>query len=162
MPLIGSADSNTAGSVAPSRAACYDRLVMTERKPPGKRWESWVEEKIREAQAEGGFEQLEGHGKPIPGVDAPYDPLWWVKKLLEREKLSVLPLALEVRAKVHRAIEAIWSLPRETEVRERVTAINAEIGRANRTTADGPPTTLAPLDVDEILAEWRRRRRSAE
>jgi hypothetical protein len=112
--------------------------------------------------AAGDFEQLEGHGKPIPGLDAPYDPLWWVKKLLEREKLSVLPLALEVRANVHRAVAAIWSLPRETEVRERVTAINAEIGRANRTTADGPPTTLAPLDVDEILAEWRRRRRSAE
>jgi len=131
---------------------------MSERKPPGKRWESWAEEQIREAQAEGGFEKLEGHGKPIPGLDAPYDPLWWVKKLLEREKLSVLPLALEVRAKVDRALEAIWSLPREAEVRERVTAINAEIGRANRITAEGPPTTLAPLDADEILAEWRRRR----
>lgn len=131
---------------------------MAERKPPGQRWEPWIEEKIQEAQAEGGFDRLEGHGRPIPGLDAPYDPLWWVKKLLEREKLSVLPLALEVRAKADRALESIWSLPGETEVRERVTAISAEIGRANRTTAEGPPTTLAPLDVGEILAEWRRRR----
>ena len=134
---------------------------MSERKPPGTRWESWIEEKIQEAQAEGGFDRLEGHGKPIPGLDAPYDPLWWVKKLLEREKLSVLPLALEVRAKVDRALEAVWSLPGEAEVRQRVTAINAEIGRANRTTAEGPPTTLAPLDVDEVLAAWRHRCRDA-
>ena len=134
---------------------------MSERKPPGTRWESWVEEKIQEAQAEGGFDRLEGHGKPIPGLDAPYDPLWWVKKLLEREKLSVLPLALEVRAKVDRALEAVWSLRGETQVRERVAAINTEIGRANRTTAEGPPTSLAPLDVDEILAEWRRRHRDS-
>jgi len=134
---------------------------MSERKPPGKRWETWVEEKIRESQVEGGFERLEGQGKPIPGLDAPYDPLWWVKKLLEREKLSVLPLALEVRANVDRAMAAMWSLPSEVHVRTRVTAINAEIGRANRSTAEGPPTTLAPLDVEDVLAEWRRRRQSA-
>jgi len=67
---------------------------MAERKPPDKSWESWVEEQIQQAQAEGGFERLEGAGKPIPGLDAPYDPLWWIKKLLDREKLSVLPPAL--------------------------------------------------------------------
>lgn len=131
---------------------------MSERKPPGKSWESWIEGKIQEAQAEGDFDRLEGHGQPIPGLTAPYDPLWWVKKLLEREKLSVLPLALEVRAKVDRELEAVWSVSREGDVRARVTAINAEIGRANRTAAEGPPTTQAPLDVDEIVAEWRRRR----
>ena len=131
---------------------------MTERKPPDKSWESWTEEQIRREQAEGGFERLEGAGKPIPGLDAPYDPLWWIKKLLERERLSVLPLALEVRAKVDRALEEVWRLRGEHEVRERVSAINAEIARANRTTAEGPPTSLSPLDVDDVLARWRNRR----
>jgi hypothetical protein len=131
---------------------------MTERKPPTKSWQSWIEEQIQQAQAEGEFERLEGRGKPIPGLDAPYDPLWWVKKLLEREKLSVLPLALEIRAKVDRAMEEVWMLASEAEVRERVGAINAEIARANRTTAEGPPTTLSPLDVDAVLAGWRSRR----
>jgi Domain of unknown function (DUF1992) len=131
---------------------------MTERKPPDKSWESWTEEQIRREQAEGGFERLEGAGKPIPGLDAPYDPLWWIKKLLEREKLSVLPLSLEVRAKVDRAIEEVWRLRGEHEVREHVSAINAEIARANRTTAEGPPTSLSPLDVDDVLARWRNRR----
>jgi Domain of unknown function (DUF1992) len=131
---------------------------MTERKPPGKSWESWTEEQIQHAQAEGGFDRLEGAGKPIPGIEAPYDPLWWVKKLLERERLSVLPLALEVRATVDRALAEIWRLPGEHEVRERVTALNVEIARANRTTAEGPPTNLSPLDPDAVLAEWRSRR----
>lgn len=132
---------------------------MTERKPPDKSWDSWVEELIQQARADGAFEDLENKGKPIPGLDAPYDPDWWAKKLLEREKVSVLPLALEIRAKVERALDEIWPLRREDEVRRRVTAINAEIARANRTAAEGPPTSLASLDVDAVLAEWRRRRR---
>ena len=102
---------------------------MTERKPPHKGWDSWIEELIERARTEGAFDDLEGKGKPIPGLDAPYDPDWWVKKLLEREKLSVLPPALEIRAKVERALDEIWQLGREDEVRRRVLAINAEIVR---------------------------------
>lgn len=130
---------------------------MSERKPPERNWKSWVEEQIQDAQREGEFDRLEGKGKPIPGIEAPYDPLWWVKKLMEREKISVLPPALEVRSKVERMIESLWTLRHEAMVVERITAINAEIARANRTTAAGPPTTLSPLDLYATLAEWRRR-----
>src|SRR5262249_12559305 len=132
---------------------------MTERKPPHKRWDSWIEELIERARTEGAFDDLEGKGKPIPGLDAPYDPDWWVKKLLEREKLSVLPPALEIRAKVERALDEVWQIDREREVRRLVLAINTEIVRVNRTAAEGPPTSLGALDVETVLAEWRRRRR---
>jgi len=131
---------------------------MTERKPPHKSWDSWIEELIQQAQAEGQFEHLEGAGKPIPGLDAPYDPLWWVKKLMEREKLSVLPEALAIRAKVQRELEAIRALSREDDVRARIVALNAEIRRANRATAEGPPTTLSPFDPDAVVEAWRRQR----
>jgi hypothetical protein len=134
---------------------------MTEAKPPGKKWESWIEEQIQQARAKGEFDDLEGKGQPIAGLDAPYDPLWWVKKLLERERLSVLPLALEVRVKVDRALESMGRLRREDDVRELVAVINAEIARANRTTTTGPPTNLAPLDIDAVLTEWRRARSTA-
>jgi len=133
---------------------------MTERKPTNKSWDSWIEELIERARAEGAFDDLEGKGKPIPGLDAPYDPDWWVKKLLEREKLSVLPPALEIRAKVERALDEVWQLGREDDVRQRVRVINTEIVRVNRTATEGPPTSLAALDVDIVLAEWRRRRPS--
>ncbi len=136
-------------------------IPMTEHKPPQKSWESWVEEQIERARADGAFERLEGHGHPIPGLLEPYDPLWWVKKLLEREKLSVLPPALEARARADRALDAVWPLRSEDEVRARVRAINDEIARANRTIAQGPATSLAPLDPEAIVARWRERRQTA-
>jgi hypothetical protein len=57
-------------------------------------------------------------------------------------------------------LDEVWILPTETHVVDRVAAINAEIARANRTTAAGPPTTLSPLDADTVLEQWRRRRRA--
>src|SRR5262245_61425592 len=129
-------------SIVVTMSACATHQ-MTERKPPHKRGDSWVEELIERARTEGAFDDLEGKGKPIPGLNAPYDPNWWVKKLLEREKLSVLPPALEIRAKVERALDEVWRLGREADVRQRVMALNAEIVRVNRTTAEGPPTSLA-------------------
>ena len=62
---------------------------MTERKPPGVSWESWIERQIREAQERGEFDNLPGAGKPIEGLEGPHDELWWLKRMLEREQLSV-------------------------------------------------------------------------
>lgn len=45
----------------------------------------YVERKIREAMARGEFDDLPGAGKPIPNLND--DPLWWVKKFVERERL---------------------------------------------------------------------------
>jgi len=131
---------------------------MTERKPAGKSWESWIEELIEHAQQGGAFEDLEGAGKPIAGITDPYDPDWWIKKLLQREKLSVLPPALELLRKVEAGLSALLSVDRESEVRVRVAALNAEIAKVNARVAEGPPTRLASLDVEEIVGEWRARR----
>jgi len=131
---------------------------MTERKPAGKSWETWIEELIHNAREAGEFDDLEGAGKPIPGITDPYDPDWWVKKLLQREKLTVLPPALELLRKVEVGLAALWSVRSETDVRARVGALNTEIAKVNSRAAEGPPTRLASLDVDEIVSEWRARR----
>lgn len=131
---------------------------MPEQKPPGKSWRDWVEELIQEAEQAGEFERLEGAGRPIPGITDPYDPDWWVKKLLKREKLSILPPALELLRKVEAALDAVGRAAREDDVRARVTALNAEIARVNSRIAEGPATRLAPLDVESVVAEWRARR----
>ena len=135
---------------------------MTERKPPDKSWDTWIEELIRDAQAAGEFERLEGAGKPIPGITDPYDPDWWVKKLLQREKLSILPPALELLRKVEAGLGAIWTARDADEVRARVGALNAEIARVNARVAEGPATRLTPLDPDSIVAEWHGRRGPSE
>src|ERR1044072_6497050 len=65
--------------------------AMTEQKPAGKSWESWLEEQINRARDEGHFDNLEGAGKPLPGLTDGYDPDWWVKKLVQRERVSIAP-----------------------------------------------------------------------
>ena len=131
---------------------------MTKRKPRHESWESWTERQIREAQSEGQFERLSGAGKPIPGLGGAYDPLWWVKKLVEREKLSVLPPSLGIKTKVEEELAAIGRLEHEGEVRLRLAALNEEIARVNRTAISGPATTLGLLDVEAIVEEWRAAR----
>ena len=62
---------------------------MTQRKPPGTSWESWIDAQIRVAQEQGAFDNLPGAGKPLPDIDREYDPLWWVKQLAQREQISL-------------------------------------------------------------------------
>ena len=44
-----------------------------------------AENRVREAIEEGQFDNLPGYGKPIPDIDEPYDPDWWVKQWIRRE-----------------------------------------------------------------------------
>ncbi len=60
-------------------------------------YESWVDRRIREAQERGEFDDLPGSGKPLADLDAPYDELWWVKKLVRREQLSLRASVAEPR-----------------------------------------------------------------
>ena len=52
---------------------------------------TWVDLQIRQAQERGEFDNLPGAGKPIEGLGAEHDPDWWLKKLVERERIAVLP-----------------------------------------------------------------------
>jgi Domain of unknown function (DUF1992) len=131
---------------------------MTERKPPGTSWESWIEAQIRVAQEQGAFDNLPGAGKPLPNLDQDHDPLWWVKQLARREQLSLLPPSLELLRKVERELATLDKLPDEATVRRRIAALNVEIARLNATVVEGPPTRLGPLDVDQLVARWRRTR----
>ena len=128
---------------------------MTERKPPGTSWESWIEAQIRVAMEQGAFDNLPGAGKPLPNLDH-YDPLWWVNQLAQREQISLLPPSLELRRKVEKELAAIGKLADEPAVRRRIAALNVEIARANATVVEGPPTTLGTLDVDQVVARWRQ------
>jgi len=131
---------------------------MTQRKPPGTSWETWIDAQVRVATEAGAFDNLPGAGKPLPNLDQAYDPLWWVKQLVQREQVSVLPPSLELLRKVERELAAIEELPDEATVRHRVAALNVEIAKVNATVVEGPPTSLGTLDVDQVVARWRRAR----
>ena len=131
---------------------------MTERKPPGTSWETWVEAQIRVAREQGTFDNLPGAGKPLPYLGQEYDPDWWVKQLVQREQISILPPSLEILRKVDKELAAIEKLHDEATVRRRVSALNVEIAKVNATVLEGPPTRLSTMDVDQVVARWRRTR----
>ena len=107
---------------------------------------------------EGAFDNLPEAGKPLPNLGQEYDPLWCVKQLLQREQISMLPPSLELVRKVETELATIEKLHDEATVRHRVTALNVEIAKINATAVEGPPTRLGTLDVDQVVAHWRRTR----
>jgi hypothetical protein len=112
---------------------------MTERKPAGQSWESWREELIRLAREQGAFENLAGAGKPRADLGDRYDPDWWVKKLVQREKVSMLPPSLELLRKVEAEVERIWKLSDEATVREGIRALNGRGRSSERARRRRPP-----------------------
>ena len=132
---------------------------MAGRKPPGLSWESWVEQRIRAAEADGAFDDLPGHGKPLPGIDDPRDDLWWLRSKLRREQVVVpLPPQLQLRKDVDEFRAALAYIDDEDTVRQLVANLNHRIREVNRTTISGPPTTVAPFDEEAIVATWRTAR----
>ena len=129
---------------------------MTERKPLETSWETWTEAQIRAAMKDGAFDNLPGAGKPLPNYGQEYDPLWWQKQLVQREQITVLPPSLELLRKVEEELATIAKLHDEAIVRRRIAALNVEITTVNATVVEGPPTRLGTLDVDQVVAQWRR------
>ncbi|WP_243839037.1 DUF1992 domain-containing protein [Aeromicrobium yanjiei] len=120
---------------------------------------AWVEVQVQQAMRDGEFDNLPGAGKPIPGIDRPHDPDWWLKRLVEREKISVLPPALALRTEDARLDEVLDRESVEDGVRRLVEDFNARIIDARRQLQGGPPVITALRDVDVEVEAWARRRR---
>jgi hypothetical protein len=124
------------------------------------RFESAIDKQIREAQERGDFDNLPGAGKPLPDDGELYDENWWLKKLVVRENIGGAPASLKIKRaaeELTETVDAEWS---EAKVRKIVIDLNERIDQANRGLLDGPPVVLKQFDVDEVVAQWRERRRS--
>ena len=131
---------------------------MTQRKPPGVSFETWVDRQVREAAERGEFDDLPGTGKPIADLERPRDELWWIRQKLRRENLSYLPPTLALRKEAEDAMTAASQAASESEVRRIVGAVNDKIRAANRLPPPGPPLNLVPFDVEDVVRHWRDRR----
>lgn len=131
---------------------------MTERKPPGVSFESWVDRQVRRAEQERPLRDLPGAGKPLQGLDGPYDELWWVKEKLRREQVSVLPPSLAVRKAAEDLLASLGAVPSEGEVRRRVTAHNQRVADLARRPDPGPAVVVRPLRIEDVLRRWEQER----
>ncbi|MFI8227881.1 DUF1992 domain-containing protein [Streptomyces sp. NPDC085900] len=135
---------------------------MTERKPPGVPFESWVDKQIRDAERRGEFTRLPGAGKPLPpGTDTTYDELWWIRQKMAREGLSVLPPTLALRKEAEDTLAAAYAAPSERIARKLITDVNVKIRDMMFKPPPGPPLGMKPYDVEEVVRQWRERRTAA-
>ena len=127
---------------------------MTQRKPHGMDFESWIDRQIREAQERGEFENLPSAGKPLPGAGQALEEDWWVKrKVREEEGMAGLPPSLVLRKEAESAKARALTAPTDEDARAIVEAINARILDALRKPLSGPPLNLMPFDVEALVRE---------
>jgi hypothetical protein len=123
------------------------------------RQHEWVDAQIKQAMERGDFDNLPGAGKPIKNLGTQHDPDWWVKQLVEREKISgVLPPALQLRKDDAELDDQLDRHTAESEVRRMLEEFNARVMKARYTPVDGPPLVTMPREVDAEVAAWRERR----
>jgi hypothetical protein len=130
---------------------------MTERKPAGLSFESWIDGQIREAEERGEFENLPGAGKPLPDAYKPLDENWWIKQKLASEGLTAMVHpTLALRKEIEDALEEVVKLPSERAVRRLLEPLNEKIVENLRVPPPGPPLRYRPIDVEEAVAAWRK------
>ncbi|WP_284745738.1 DUF1992 domain-containing protein [Amycolatopsis sp. RTGN1] len=134
---------------------------MTGRKPPKVSFRWWVDRQIGEARERGEFDDLPGTGRPLPkptGNDAATD---WVLRQVRaggHDTKALLPPALALKREVQDLPERLAVERTERQVREVVTDLNERIRQAYLNHHTGPPLTVALVDVEEALEDWRRSR----
>ena len=120
--------------------------------------QTWVDVQIRQAMERGEFDDLPGKGKPIEGLGEQHDPDWWLKGLIERERITVLPPSVALRKEDAELDEALDRLFSEAEVRGHVEDFNARVIDARYSLHPGPPLITMPRDVEATVAAWQERR----
>jgi hypothetical protein len=94
-----------------------------------------VERQICEAMERGEFDDLSGAGKPIEGLDRPYDPAWWAREWVRRERL--IDLARGVRRTARDEARRLEAAGDAEGAGRCVAEADRELGRINRML---PPT----------------------
>jgi hypothetical protein len=121
-----------------------------------------VEYLIRDAMNQGKFDNLKYAGKPIPGLGEHYDPDWWVKGLIQRERLSGIgPPAILLRIEDSELDAKLDQQYTDKQVRDLLEDFNKRVVEARRQLQGGPPVITKLRDVDAEVQKWRERRAAA-
>jgi hypothetical protein len=131
---------------------------MTERKPPGMSFETWVDSQVTRAQARGDFDDLPGAGKPLPRRSGDESTYEWVLSWARKENVDVLgmlPPALALRKEREDLPRRAATLPTEAAVRALVEDFNERVQQFWRRPQEGPAVAVGLADADDVVAAWR-------
>lgn len=118
----------------------------------------WVDLQVQQSIQRGEFDNLPGAGKPIKNLDRDPDPDWWVKQLVEREQIVVLPRSVQLRKDDAELDGLLDTQTTEEGARRIVEEFNERVIAARYGAPEGPPLITMPRDVDATLDAWRERR----
>ena len=130
---------------------------MTERKPRGMSWTSWIDQQIDEAKERGAFDNLAGAGKPLPDRGDEDFGQSWLREWVQREGVSIdemLPPPLKLRKQRELLAQGVPGMRSEQDVRDAVAALNQAIMDWRRIPV-GPPIFVSLVNEDEMVGRWR-------
>ena len=130
---------------------------MTERKPTGMSFRTWIDQQIDDAANRGAFDNLTGAGEPLPKRTEDEDGQAWALDYLRREGVPtdvLLPPPLKLRKEAAVLTETVPTLRSEEDVRAAVAELNHRI-REWRRIPIGPPIFVPLVDEDAMVAAWR-------
>ena len=133
---------------------------MTERKPPGVSFNSWIDRQIEEAAERGAFDDLPGAGKPLPDRGDQDAGQAWLRDYLRRAGVpstELLPAPLRLRKEAERLAETAAELRSEQQVREAVADLNERIMHWRRLPL-GSPIFVPLVDEERMIDTWRSAR----
>jgi hypothetical protein len=134
---------------------------MTERKPAGMSFETWIDHQITQAQDRGAFEGLAGAGRPLPRRDREQTSYEWALDWARRENGGadgMLPPGLALRKERDGLPEVVARLGSEAGVRALVDDFNDRVAAHWRRPADRADAVPGMADLDALLEHWRATR----
>ncbi|TFV86293.1 DUF1992 domain-containing protein [Blastococcus sp. CT_GayMR16] len=138
---------------------------MTERKPPGVSFGSWVDAQISRGIARGDFDDLAGAGKPLPDRTGEDAMVAWVIEKARQENLDVfgmLPPGLALRKEKEDLPRRAEGLRSEAAVRALAEDFNDRVRLFWRRPQDPPVVPVGLVDADALVVGWERTRPAPE
>ncbi len=121
--------------------------------------DSWVEHSITAAQRRGDFDNLPGAGKRLPSLEGPVEPDWWLRGLIQREKLDLTaalsgPMALRRERAAYP--ESLVQIVDEAQVRDILQDFNDRVlaDRRRPVATVHSPVVAGRVDVEEMIDRW--------
>jgi Domain of unknown function (DUF1992) len=138
---------------------------MTERKPPGMSFETWVDRQIEAAKERGAFEGLAPAGKPLRDLDRDQTSYDWALKWARCETgdhpdavAGMLPPGLALRRERDRMVDVVPTLPSEAAVRALAEDYNDRVRAFWRRPQEGPPVVPGLAEADALVRLWHATR----